>query len=86
MDADARGARKPVAHGNDRAVTLRVRLPKSLGAGLYELALRSGSHRTAVPLIAHAAVPSAHVLVVLPALTWQGLNPSTTTATGSRTR
>ena len=69
------GTRRPVAHGADHAVALHVRLPRSLGAGLYELALRSGSHHTTVPLVAHAATPGPHVLVVLPALTWQGLNP-----------
>lgn len=69
------GARKPVGHGTDHAVALHVRLPRALGAGLYELALRSGPHRTTVPLVAHAATSGPHVLVVLPALTWQGLNP-----------
>jgi hypothetical protein len=69
------GARRPVAHGTDRAVALHVRLPRSPGAGLYELSLRSGAHRTTVPLVAHAATPGPHVLVVLPAITWQGLNP-----------
>jgi hypothetical protein len=38
------------------------------------LALRSGPHSTAVPLVVRAARP-ASALVVLPALTWQGLNP-----------
>ncbi len=69
------GTRKPVAHGADHAVALHVRLPRSLGAGLYELALRSGSHHATVPLVARTATPGPHVLVVLPALTWQGLNP-----------
>lgn len=69
------GARKPVAHGNDHTVALHVPLPRALGAGLYTLSLRSGSHQTTVPLVAHAAKPGPHVLVVLPALTWQGLNP-----------
>jgi hypothetical protein len=69
------GARKPVAHGTDHAVALHVHLPRALGAGLYVLSLRSGGHRTEVPLVAHAATPGPHVLVVLPALTWQGLNP-----------
>jgi hypothetical protein len=69
------GRRKPVAHGADHAVALHVPLPRSLGPGLYELALRSGSHRTTVPLVANAATPGPRVLVVLPALTWQGLNP-----------
>ena len=40
----------------------------------YELALRSGVHATSVPVVAHASRP-ARVLVVLPALTWQGYNP-----------
>jgi hypothetical protein len=43
-------------------------------AALYELTLQAGPHSTRVPLVAHAARP-ARVLVVLPALTWQGLNP-----------
>jgi hypothetical protein len=69
-------ARKPVGSGPGTGVTLDVRLPKS-GPGLYILYLRSGGYRTAVPLVASAA-PSSHppkILVVLPALTWQGLNP-----------
>ena len=69
------GTRKPVSHGTDHVVGLHVRVPRSLGAGLYELALRSGAHHTVVPLVAHAAASGPHVLVVLPALTWQGLNP-----------
>lgn len=76
------GARKPVAQGSDHTVALHVRLPRAPGAGLYELALRSGGHATAVPLVAHAATPGAHVLVVLPALTWQGLNPVDDNADG----
>ncbi len=64
-------------------VALRVRLP-ARGAGLYELAIRSGAMRTTVPLVAsasgrRAAVP---VLVVLPALTWQGENPADDTGDG----
>ena len=69
-------ARKPVASGPGTGVTLQVRLPRS-GPGLYILYLRSAGYRTAVPVVASAA-PSSHppkILVVLPALTWQGLNP-----------
>ncbi len=69
-------ARKPVASGPGTGVALHVRLPRS-GPGLYILYLRSGAYRTAVPVVASAA-PSSHppkILVVLPALTWQGLNP-----------
>jgi len=83
------GARAPVSRGAGRGYQLHVTVP-GRGAGLYELALRSGTRRTAVPLVVHATAPPraaraaapAHaspkpprVLVVLPALTWQGLNP-----------
>jgi hypothetical protein len=81
------GARRIVAHGAAGGFALRVRIPAG-GAGLYELSLRSGQHRTAVPLVESAARPGqsghparpgqsghpARVLVVLPALTWQGQN------------
>ncbi len=68
--------RKPVlAAGTTRSVALQVPLPSS-GAGLYELALRYGSHRSVVPLIAGPrAGRGGKVLVVLPALRWQGVNP-----------
>jgi hypothetical protein len=71
------GARKPSGHGTQRGFALRVKLPPAQGAGLYHLVITSGAHRTDVPLI--ASYPSAHnpphVLIVLPALTWQGENP-----------
>jgi hypothetical protein len=68
------GARKPVSHGAGAAPTLRVRLPTE---GLYRLELTSGAHTTSVPLLASLAPgsPHARILVVLPAMTWQGLNP-----------
>ncbi len=74
------GARKPVESGVSSRVALRVPVP-ARGAGLYELALRSGSHSTTVPLVASGS-PRARVLVVLPALTWQGLNPVDDTGDG----
>jgi hypothetical protein len=74
----------PLEHGRvgavqaaaGQGVALRVRMPP-FGAGLYELTLRSGSHSARVPLIAAAAGAgaAARVLVVVPALTWQGENP-----------
>jgi hypothetical protein len=70
------GARKPVSKGPGTGVTLAVRLPRS-GPGLYILTLRSSTNRTSVPLIASAPA-STHpprILIVLPALTWQGENP-----------
>jgi hypothetical protein len=45
-------------------------------AGLYELSIRSDGHSNSVPIVAHApAGASRKALVVVPALTWQGLNP-----------
>lgn len=71
------GARKPSGHGSGQRHELRVKLPTGQGAGLYHLAITSGRHRTDVPLL--ASLPSARhaprILVVLPALTWQGQNP-----------
>jgi hypothetical protein len=66
---------KRLASGTSSSFLLRVPLPAG-GPGLYVLTLRSGTHRTAVPLIADAGGSGhAKVLVVLPALTWQGANP-----------
>jgi len=78
------GSGAVVASGRSAAVGLRLRLPG--GSGLYTLSLRWGSHATAVPLVAGATgapgggssgsgVGRGRVLVVLPALTWQGENP-----------
>jgi hypothetical protein len=66
-----------LAHGSGSSIALRVHLPAAPGAGVYELAIRSGPDRTVVPLIAGAArgARRSHVLVVLPVLTWQGENP-----------
>jgi hypothetical protein len=71
------GSRKESGHGVQRSYQLKVKVPWALGAGLYHLVIHSGPHATDVPLVAdhpgHLHEP--HVLVVLPALTWQGQNP-----------
>jgi FlgD Ig-like domain len=71
------GARKPSGHGAQRSYQLRVKLPWAQGAGLYHLVIHSGSRATDVPLIADhpGRRHEPRVLVVLPALTWQGENP-----------
>jgi hypothetical protein len=72
------GVRRVLGHGAGRSFALVVRLPPG-PAGLYMLSLRAGGHRTSVPLVASSTRASGrnphHPLVVLPALTWQGLNP-----------
>jgi flagellar hook assembly protein FlgD len=77
------GSRAVLRSGRSSAVGLPVRLPGGAD-GLYELSLRWGAYRTTVPLVTGIAAPvrsepavsgPGRVLVVLPALTWQGLNP-----------
>jgi hypothetical protein len=73
------GRHKPVLSSGASASaspTLRFRVPAPR-AGLYELALRAGAQRSLAPLIASAEGrrAAARVLVVLPALGWQGTNP-----------
>jgi hypothetical protein len=70
------GAETVLRSGSSHAHALSVRLPGG-GPGLYELALRWGPHRTVVPVVARASSGAARakLLVVLPALTWQGYNP-----------
>jgi hypothetical protein len=66
--------RRPARSGSGSSTSLRVRLPGG-SAGLYELTIRADGHETAVPLAGAAPAGSGlRVLVVLPALTWQGLN------------
>jgi hypothetical protein len=69
----AAGAQKPAASGEGRGYLLHVPLPRGR-PGLYTLSLASGPDRTTVPLVA-SAPRKQPALVVLPALTWQGLDP-----------
>jgi hypothetical protein len=70
-------AGKKVSGGHGDGPVLSLPIPRR-GAGAYALSLRSGSARTAVPVLASSGrtgAGSPPVLVVLPLLTWQGLNP-----------
>jgi hypothetical protein len=67
------GDDRVLARGRGRDVRLRVRAPRGQ-AGLHVLTIATRAHRTQVPVVVRAAVPR-RVLVVLPALTWQGRNP-----------
>ncbi len=70
----AKRSRSRVESGSGTLTSLRVRLP-GRSAGLYELAIRSPGHRTEVPIVARSAVTRGYrILVVLPALSWQGQN------------
>jgi hypothetical protein len=67
------GDRGTAGSGTGAGSQLSVSLPAGR-PGLYELSLRAGAYSTAVPIVAGASVRQP-VLVVLPSLTWQGLNP-----------
>jgi len=69
------GDAKVLARGEDRGARLRVRVPRGR-SGLYALTLatRRGGWRTSVPLVVRGSARHS-LLVVLPALTWQGENP-----------
>lgn len=83
---DARGRRytwalrrwgdpRVLARGRARAGTVRLTVPAPLGqSGLHVLTIATREHRTQVPIVVRARVPR-RVLVVLPAITWQGENP-----------
>jgi FlgD Ig-like domain len=70
------GSKAIIARGTGSSFTLSLRLPAGR-AGMFQLALRAGVDRTVVPIVASvpAVTHQPRVLVVLPALTWQGLNP-----------
>jgi hypothetical protein len=71
------GARRPSAHGAQRSFALQVRLPPAQDAGLYHVVIDAGGRRTDVPLVADhpGLLHRPRILVVLPALSWQGENP-----------
>jgi hypothetical protein len=62
-----------VDRGRSRAAALKVRTDSDRGAA-YLLTVRAGGRRVDVPAMSNDARKQP-VLVVLPAITWQGLNP-----------
>jgi len=67
------GEPRVLARGRGDDSRLRLRAPRGQ-AGLHVLTIATRDHRTQVPLVVSAPV-DRRVLVVLPALTWEGLNP-----------
>jgi N,N-dimethylformamidase beta subunit-like protein len=67
------GQTETVARGRGRRPLLRVRVPRG-PSGLYLLELRAGGRRAKVPL-AVTGPGRQRILLVLPLVTWQGLNP-----------
>ncbi|MGX6448126.1 FlgD immunoglobulin-like domain containing protein [Patulibacter sp. S7RM1-6] len=67
------GSRRPVARGSARRAALKVS-PRSTRAGVYRLRVTAGGGHAEAIALAGDATPQ-NVLVVLPAITWQGRNP-----------
>lgn len=68
------GTARPVERGSSRGTVLKVRTRSERGA-VYRLAVAVGERRVEVPAIA-ADSREQPVLVVLPSITWQGLEPT----------
>jgi len=73
------GDPKPVLHGGRVAGRFRIRIPSETRTGVYLVRVRTGKERAVWPLAVAGLPPKrarghARPLVVLPALTWQGLN------------
>ncbi|HWD86064.1 MAG TPA: FlgD immunoglobulin-like domain containing protein [Solirubrobacteraceae bacterium] len=79
------GSPRVLAQGREAAgrYVLHVRLPRD-HAAIYGVALQSDGHHMVVPVVASATGHAAftHVLLVLPALSWQGANPVDDTGDG----
>jgi FlgD Ig-like domain len=60
--------------GQGRGTSVAVRVPRDASNGLYLVRVQAGGHRAIWPLAVRGR-QSGSVLVVLPSITWQGLNP-----------
>jgi hypothetical protein len=68
------GSRKPLKRGRGHAPTLTIPLPRKAPTGVYLAGISSASGATVAPLEVQGR-RRGRVLVVLPTITWQGLNP-----------
>jgi flagellar hook assembly protein FlgD len=64
-----------IRRGRSNGTTIAVRIPRTAEADIYSLFVTSGQRRAAWPLVVGNRGGAAPVLVVLPAMTWQGQNP-----------
>ena len=70
------GAPAPVRRGGRVGGAFRVRVPDDAETGVYLVRVRSGNRRAVWPLTVRAGDGAeGRPLVVLPAMSWQGLNP-----------
>jgi hypothetical protein len=75
------GDPEPIRSGGRIAGEFRVHVPSDARTGLYLVRVRAGRHRAVWPLAvaglpqSRRAAERSRPLVVLPAMSWQGLNP-----------
>ncbi|MEA2442628.1 MAG: hypothetical protein QOH76_4052 [Thermoleophilaceae bacterium] len=70
----ALGSRRALRRGSGQAPGVTVGVPRNTRTGVYVVRLSSRVGRAQVPLAVRSRRPARRVLVVLPAITWQGLN------------
>jgi flagellar hook assembly protein FlgD len=63
-----------VRRGTARGTKIAVRIPRNANSDVYSLFVTSGRRHAAWPLVVGNSGGAAPVLVVLPAMTWQGQN------------
>jgi hypothetical protein len=68
------GPGSAVARGSGSGTQLTVRVPSATASGVYLLRVTSAGHRAAQPVVVQGARRGT-VLVVVPAIAWQGGNP-----------
>ncbi|MFL5827226.1 MAG: N,N-dimethylformamidase beta subunit family domain-containing protein, partial [Thermoleophilaceae bacterium] len=68
------GPGRPVARGESRGATITFRVPSDARTGLYLVRVQAAGHHAVAPLAVRGR-GRGDVLVVLPAVTWQGSNP-----------
>jgi hypothetical protein len=75
------GSPKILRHGERIGGHFRVHVPRDAKTGVYLVRVRAGGHRAVWPLAvaglpaSRKAARTARPLLVLPAISWQGLNP-----------
>src|SRR4051794_4336164 len=68
------GGGRPLRRGVGQAPVLRIAIPRTARTGVYMLRLSARAGTARVPVAVRGRSAAARVLVVLPTITWQGLN------------
>jgi hypothetical protein len=68
------GRPKVLRKGGRRGRAFRVGIPPSAETGLHVLRVRAGDDRISAPVAVQAGIAGGRPLVVLPAISWQGMN------------